>query len=147
MVAMDTPQESFAEALHQAHTDLLEDLRELEQAARPDSGTSPAELGAHLGEMRKHLLDHFRFEEQDGYMAPVLKEEPRFEPEVRELLAEHHQLAQSLDTLLIEVRTAPRVQDAQREKLAAWLKSVRLHEGRENNLVQEAYYSSGATGD
>ena len=27
------------------------------------------------------------------------------------------------------------------------LKSVRLHEGRENNLVQEAYYSSGATGD
>jgi hypothetical protein len=147
MVAMDTPQESFAEALHQAHTDLLEDLRDLEQAARPDAGTGPAELCTRLGTMRTHLLAHFRFEEQDGYMAPVLKEEPRFEPEVRELLAEHRHLAQTLDTLIVEVRTASRVQDAHQEKLAAWLKSVRLHEGRENNLVQEAYYSSGATGD
>ncbi len=28
-----------------------------------------------------------------------------------------------------------------------WVARVRHHESRENNLVQEAYYSSGATGD
>jgi hypothetical protein len=147
MVVMDTQQESFAEALHQAHTDLLEDLRELEQAARPESGAGPAELGTHLGQAQAHLLKHFAFEEQDGYMAPVLREEPRFEPQVRELLAQHSHLAQTLDTLIADVRTAPGVQDGHRQRLAAWLKSVRLHEGRENQLVQEAYYSGGATGD
>ncbi len=144
---MDTLQEKFAEALHQAHTDLLEDLRILEQAAQPHASSSPAELTTQLEKLRTHLLAHFRFEEQDGYMAPVLQEEPSFEPEVRKLLAEHRQLAQSLDALLGEVRAAPAVQDAHRERLAAWVRSVRLHEGRENQLVQEAYYSSGATGD
>jgi hypothetical protein len=147
MAAVDTTEESFADALHKAHAELLEDLRELEHEARPNSGTGPAELSAHLGKLRTHLLEHFRFEEQDGYMAPVLREEPRFEPEVRPLLSEHRHLAQTLDTLIVEVRASSSVQESHRQRLAAWLKSVRLHEGRENNLVQEAYYSSGATGD
>jgi hypothetical protein len=147
MIAVGTQQESFAEALQHAHTHLLEDFLELEHAARPGSGTGPAELGTQLSQLRTHLLEHFAFEEQDGYMAPVLREEPRFEPEVRELLGEHRHLAQTLESLIADVGTAPAVQDGHRQKLAAWLKSARLHESRENNLVIEAYYSSGATGD
>jgi hypothetical protein len=144
---MGTPEKSFAEALYEAHTDLFRDLQELEKAVGPGSQESPAELTTRLGKVRAHLADHFRFEEEGGYMAPVLEEEPRFGSLAQELLAEHSQMAQALDALLQEVTGAPTVQDVSRQKVRAWVGQVRHHEARENNLVQEAYYSSGATGD
>jgi hypothetical protein len=146
-MTMETSEKEFAEALHQAHTGLLRDLQQLEEAVRPGSGEGPTELSTRLGKVRMHLTEHFRFEEQDGYMAPVLKEEPRFGPAVQELLDEHRKLEQTLDAILQELRAAPSLQDVWREKVRAWLKQVRQHESRENNLVQEVYYSSGATGD
>jgi iron-sulfur cluster repair protein YtfE (RIC family) len=144
---METPQYSFAEALHEAHTDLLRDLQELEQAVGAGSRESPAELSTRLGKVRMHLADHFCFEEEGGYMAPVLKEEPRLGRVIQELLAQHGQMAQALDALIQEVQRAPTAQAVPREKIQAWVGQVRHHEARENQLVQEAYYSSGATGD
>ena len=38
-------------------------------------------------------------------------------------------------------------QDTHRERIRALVSQIRHHETRENDLVQEAYYSSGATGD
>ncbi len=144
---MDTTAKSFADALHEAHADLLRDLQELEKAAGARSAVGPKDLGTRLEHARKHLTDHFRFEEQGGYMAPVLKEEPRLEPVAQELLAEHGQMTKALDALVQEVSRAPAVQDDHRERIRALLSQVRHHEARENQLVQEAYYSSGATGD
>jgi hypothetical protein len=144
---MGTPHNSFAEALHEAHTDLLRDLQDLEKAVGLGAPEGPAELSTRLGKVWKHLADHFRFEEEGGYMAPVLEEEPRFEPEARELLAEHTQMAQALEALIQEVERARTAQDMPREKVRTWVGQVRHHEARENHLVQEAYYSSGATGD
>jgi hypothetical protein len=144
---MNTPERSFADALHDAHTSLLRDLQELEKAVGPTSSEGPAELGSRLGKVRTHLADHFRFEEEGGYMAPVLKEAPRFRAEIQELLAEHSQMAQALDAILQEVGREPAVADVSRQKIHVWVSKVRHHETRENDLVQEAYYSTGATGD
>jgi len=144
---MNAPERSFADALHDAHTTLLRDLQQLEKAVGPTSGEGPAVLGARLGKVRTHLTDHFRFEEEGGYMAPVLKEEPRFSGEIQELLAEHGQMAQDLDAIIEEVGAGPTVQDVSRRKIHAWVGKVRRHEARENDLVDEAYYSAGATGD
>jgi hypothetical protein len=144
---MTTPTQSFAEALHDAHTALLRDLQDLEKAVAPTSREGPGELGIRLGKVQTHLADHFRFEETGGYMAPVLQEEPRFGPMAAELLAEHSTMAQALLSLIQEVGRSPTVQDSSRQKIHAWVTQVRHHENRENNLVQEAYYSSGATGD
>jgi hemerythrin len=146
-MTMETSDKEFADTLHHAHTELLRDLRQLEEAVHSGSSEGPTELGDCLGKMRAHLADHFRFEEQDGYMAAILKEEPRFAPLVQELLDEHRQLAQTLDALLQDVRAARSLQDALRERVRAWVKRVRHHESRENRLVQEVYYSSDATGD
>ncbi len=144
---MSTPERSFADAFHEAHTALLRALQELEKAAGPTSREGPAELGTRLGTVRTHLADHFRFEEEGGYMAPVLKEEPRFSAEIQELLAEHSQMAQALDAIIEEVGRGPTMQDVSRQQIHAWIGKVRHHETRENDLVQEAYYSEGATGD
>ena len=144
---MRTSEKTFAESLQQAHIDLLGDLQQLDEAVRSEPGEIPAGLGTRLREIQAHLAEHFRFEEQDGYMAPVLEEEPRFAPVVQELLAEHHQLAKALDALLEEVRAVHSLPAGFWERVQAWIKQVRHHEPRENFLVQEAYYSSGATGD
>jgi hemerythrin-like domain-containing protein len=144
---MSTPERLFADALRDAHTALLRDLQELEKAVSSTASEGPAELGTRLGKVRTHLADHFRFEEEGGYMAPVLKEEPRLSAQIQELLAEHSQMAQALETIIEEVGRGPTVQDVSRQKIHAWVGKVRHHETRENDLVQEAYYSSGATGD
>jgi len=143
---MNTPNQSFASALHDAHTDLLIDLQELEKATTSTSSTSPAELGSRFGKLRTHVTDHFRFEEKGGYMAPVLKEEPRFGAEVKELLAEHREMTQALDAIIADVGSGAAGPDASRPKIQAWVGKVRQHETRENDLVQKAYYS-GARGD
>ena len=144
---METPQSSFADVLYDAHTVLLRDLQELEKAVASGSAESPVELAGWLERLRTHLVEHFQFEEEGGYMVPVLKEEPRFGPVIQELLAEHGKMERILDALILEVGGTRSIQDAFREKVRTWVAQVRRHETRENNLVQEAYYSSGATGD
>lgn len=143
---MKTPANVFVEALHEAHADLLSDLQELEKEVGSES-ERPTALSKFLGNLRTHITDHFRFEEEGGYMAQVLKEEPQFQPMADELLEEHRQLTETLDTIIQEVTKAPSVRDGLRKKVKGWIKQIRHHEARENHLVQEAYYSSGATGD
>lgn len=142
---MSTSKNSFVEAIHDAHADLLRDLQDAEKTV--GTGAQPAQVVGCLEKLRTHLIDHFRFEEEGGYMAPVLKEEPRLAPQIQELLAEHAQMAQTLDALIQEIRKSRSVEASTRDKMRAWIGQVRHHETRENGLVQEAYYSSGATGD
>jgi hypothetical protein len=144
---MEASEKDFADALHEAHADLFRNLLQLEESVRLGSSESQPELSIRLGNVRTHLSEHFRFEEQDGYMAPLLKEEPQIGPVVQELLDEHRQLAEALDALLQEVSAAQSLSEGFPERVRAWVKHVRQHESRENSLVQEVYYSTGATGD
>jgi hypothetical protein len=128
---------SLAEALGLTHAALLEELRELEEAARsPAAG--PGVLRARLAKTRAHLAMHFRFEE-DGYMDAVLQREPHRERVVGQLRQEHHRLAESLDALIREAGAADQPTEAFRAKVRAWVGSVRDHESRENALVQAVF--------
>jgi hypothetical protein len=135
---MERTENAFARALHRAHVRLLEDLRALEAAARP-SGEGLPELRARLGATRTHIADHFRFEEQDGYLEAVRKREPRLERAVRQLAEEHARLARALDDLITEAGAAATLSDALRDQVRGWVGQVRQHEDRENALVQEAF--------
>jgi hypothetical protein len=130
---------SVAEALGQAHRTLLADLVELEQAVFPSSGESLAELRAQLGEVHAHVTEHFRFEEQNGYLDSVRKREPRLERTVQQLAEEHGQLRQSLDALIREARAATSLGHTLRDEVREWIERVRQHESRENDLVQDAF--------
>jgi hypothetical protein len=129
---------SLTEALGLTHAALLEELYELEEAARsPAAG--PGVLGARLAKARTHLATHFRFEEEDGYMDVVLQREPQRGRAVEELRQEHRRLAESLDALISEAGPAGQPAEAFRAKVRAWVGSVRDHESRENALVQAVF--------
>src|SRR5262245_29806695 len=114
-----------AEALSRAHGALLEDLRQLEQAVLRVSGEPMAELRARLDATRRHITEHFRVEEQNGYMDAVREREPRLGRTVDQLAEEHRQLAQSLEALIRESRAATSPGAAFREGVQRWVEHVR----------------------
>ena len=130
---------SVAEALGRAHEALLADLRELERAADPSSGEGLVGLRARLGKARAHLTEHFRFEEENGYMDAVRAREPRLERTIQHLAEEHSQLKRSLDALIGEASAATNLSDTLRDEIREWIDCVRRHEVHENDLVQDAF--------
>jgi hypothetical protein len=133
--------------LGEAHASLLADLCKLEQAVRPASAESPASVLGRLTATRAHITEHFRFEEQDGYMDAVRKREPRLERAVQQLADEHRLLAKSLDDLLQEAGAAKVLNDAFGERVREWVTQVREHEARETDLVQAAFNQDMGTED
>jgi hypothetical protein len=130
-------QRALAEALRRAHADLGKDLRELEAAARAPAGLT--EMAARLDRTRLHLAEHFRFEEEDGYMTAVLQRDPNRERTIQHLRDEHRRLAEALAALLDEAAAGRGPGEALREQVLAWVAGVRDHESRENALVQDAF--------
>ena len=136
---MERTENSVAEALARAHVALLADLRVLEQSARPSSGEGLADLRARLGATQTHVTEHFRFEEQNGYMEAVLKREPRLERAIQQLAEEHRSLAQSLAVLVERAKAGTSLDDPFREEVRGWVERVRQHEAREKEVVQDAF--------
>jgi hypothetical protein len=92
-----------------------------------------------LERTQAHITEHFRFEEQNGYMAIVLQREPNLARTVEQLRGEHHQLALKLEGLLERMRTGQPLEGTIRDQVRSWVESVRQHEARENSLVQYAF--------
>ncbi len=130
---------SLAEALSRTHAVLRDDLRKLKDAARLPGKQRPADMKALLVETRARVAEHFRFEEQNGYMDAVRKREPRLERTVLHLAEEHRQLAQALDALVQEAETAVGPDSGFDERIRAWVDRLRQHEARENELFQNAF--------
>ena len=133
---MNITRASVASALSVAHASLLEQLRRLEEAVTEQS---LPEFRDRLRAVRIQIAEHFRFEEQDGYMETVRKQQPRLERAVRELGAEHPQLLQALDAIVADTRTAAALSTTVRQSVQAWIDRVRQHEACENGLVQNAF--------
>lgn len=135
---MASTERTVAKGLGLAHATLLEDLRSLEEVARSRS-RGVADLSDYLVAIRKHVTEHFRLEEQNGYMDVVRTREPRLERAIQQLSAEHRQLLASLETLINEANAAVSLDNTLREKVRDWVERVRQHEARETDLVQEAF--------
>jgi hypothetical protein len=131
---MPPPTTTFSDLMLRAHAALREDLLSIKQALG-----SPAEARPRLFALRAHVLDHFRQEEQGGYMAPVLERSPQQERTVQRLLGDHRRLARALDALIEEAATAAVIDDGFRERVWAWADDLRRHEADENVMVEEAF--------
>lgn len=124
------------EDLRQAHATLLRDLHGLEWMANAPGQTTREELRERLRAIRNDLANHFMLEEQDVYVNPVLKMEPKWDRKARELLGEHRRLLHSLDALI-----ATRVHEDDTDlcdRVRHWVGQLRQHEARENDLFDQA---------
>lgn len=127
---------TYGESLLQTHRTLLLDLQTLLKAFRT---CPPDDCLACLDHTRTHLVEHFHFEEQNGYLDAVLARQPHLERAIDRLAREHGQLLRSLDRLREEVQTAAVISDDLRERVRRWVQEVRHHEQSENILVQDAF--------
>ena len=130
---------SVADAMSRAHAALIHDLRKLEEAVRPAASIGVTRLLVRLGQTEAHLTDHFRFEEENGYMDTVRKRDPSRERLIEQLAEDHRQLAQSLTALIKTASAATKVNDSLRRDVQRWIERVLEHETRENDLVQEVF--------
>jgi hypothetical protein len=133
---MSTKENIIAKSLSRAHAALTRDLQKLQEAADADQ---IADVLARLRDTKKHIAEHFRLEEQGGYMDALGKREPRLDNVIAHLRDEHGRLAQSLHALVGEARTSASVSAEFREKVRAWIGQVHSHEQREDELVQNAF--------
>jgi hypothetical protein len=134
---MANAQPAGIEGLHQAHATLRRDLGELEAAARAPSGAAPEALASHLRRTRAHLAEHFRFEEENGYMGAVLLRDPNQGRRVEQLLDEHRRLFAALEALLDNAGQG--AGETVGAKVLEWVAAVRRHEEREDTLVQDVF--------
>jgi hypothetical protein len=136
---MAESQANVRDALLAAHRALLKDLQGFQAAAHALSAEPLTDLLSSIGRTREHLAEHFRLEEQNGYMAGVLLREPHLQRAVDRLAAEHGELLGSLDELRAEAEAAQATLAALRLKAARWVQRVRRHERSENALLQDAF--------
>jgi hypothetical protein len=130
---------TFPDALKQSHRALFEELEGLVRAARATAEDRPAELVGPLEAARKEVLEHFCFEEENGYMALVLQIKPNLSRSVGQLHEEHGKLRESLEAVVGEVGASTALTGALRQKVLDWVDALRRHERSENVLVQDAF--------
>jgi hypothetical protein len=130
-----------------AHEALSERLRELERLAGASTGQALAELRDQLAAARAELVAHFLSEEQNGYMDALRAQQPRLEHELRRLAEEHRRLTDSLESVIETVRTAEKLDKPRAEQLRRWIESVRRHEAREVDFIQDAANTDIAAAD
>lgn len=138
---------TIAESPEQAHDALLVDVRRLQQMVRPDAEVSLAELQKRLSATYTNVCAHFRREEQDGFLDEMEANEPRLQRLVQQMMDEHRDLRQRLDSLHGDAIMATRVDEALREKVRRWTDALLRHEVRENDLVQDEFDSDCAAQD
>jgi hemerythrin len=133
---------TLTDDMHRVHAALRQDLDRLPQAL-----SSPAEASRYLGELRAHLAQHFRCEEEGGYMAAVLQRKPQSERAVQRLLGEHRPMIEVLDVLVREATMVDQISDDFRRRVAEWAELLRRHEAEENVLVEDAFNQDIGTED
>lgn len=127
-----------------AHAKLLADLRQL---GSETAELSLAQLRTNLVQTRHDLVDHFRLEEENGYLDTIRQREPCLEHTLAKLSGEHRKLLQELDGILAELEWPQPALESLQRHVRMWVHNVRGHEIRENDLIQDAFVHDLGAGD
>lgn len=126
--------------------ELREWVKEVGDYGRPRFG----ELGNRLEPLRDELLQHFAEEEEGGYLAEALAQEPRFAREAEELKLQHAEFQGDLNAFIERLHESePPFESWQRacSDFEDILARIRRHEGRETAIVQAAFGDDIGHGD
>lgn len=126
------------------HHALLKDLDVLEK----DAGyLNAAALRTRMIKSKRDLSEHFDDEEHGGYLLTVRARDPNLSCLIDRLKAEHRELRMALDALLWRFEHPEMLTPALRADIQDWVTSVRAHETRENELIQDAFGRDIGAGD
>ncbi len=154
MPSIDRPDPVILEHVLKEHRDLHARIVAVREPLRAASGRPPTaaeckRLKDRLADLRDHLGDHFRREEEGGFLEESQTRLPRLSGEVRSLLAEHSGLLAELDALAVRfanlIERLPLGDSAAEDwrGLAEAFESFSLHlvdhERHENMIVQQGY--------
>ncbi len=122
-------------------------------AAVPRSGFEIwlGELRREFEHLRAHHSRHMAYEEEGGYLAPVLERRPTLSMEVERLRSEHAQLGRIMTALhatLAELSADDRLllRDCC-SRIGMLLSYIEEHEGRENLIVLSVFTNDIGTKD
>ena len=118
---------------------LLDDLRKLERSHVHGSGADMVRLALQLGAVLARVMEHFRVEEGSGFLEALREQQPRPGHAVKELLAEHRRLIDSLILLIESTKAVSSLDASVRKDIGEWITHIRQHESHEEDLIQEAY--------
>ncbi len=140
---------AFLREIKEDHVRFWELLRRTETLRMGQTG-SFAEV---LTELRDQLAMHFALEEAYGYFEDAVTEAPRLSSMADTLRGEHGKLFLNLCELVEQVERIAvrddrgRVPDEVVADFDDFHRQFRLHESRENDLVQQAFHDDIGTGD
>lgn len=137
----------IADEMRRAHVNLMRGLRDLRAAVRSQSSESLLGVRSRLGAVREQVAEHFRMEEQGGYMDVVRQRQPRLERAAEHLAAEHEELLHALDELIRTAGQATSLTPSLGDAIEAWAEGIRGHEDRENQLIEDAFDLDLGPGD
>lgn len=127
------------EALARAHAALLKDLRRLKKSLSLPDPDNLQEAMDRLDVLSRRLEQHFRLEEENGYMDAVLARSPYLERTIAKLKDDHEQLLKTARQISEAASTGRRIDDIFRDQIIAFIEAVRDHEKRENILIEDAF--------
>jgi hypothetical protein len=126
---------------HEALQRSVEELRlwwwEVEELGKPRFG----EMGTRIHALRELLSEHFRLEEDGGYLKEPLNAAPHLASQTQTLRAEHAAILDDLERLARRLEAAPCELDcwtAAWHELAAVLARLERHEHEEHDFWQAA---------
>jgi iron-sulfur cluster repair protein YtfE (RIC family) len=137
----------FSNALIHAHRDLLQHIKKLNDLVNAKQWLSALALRRELELIRDELTEHFRFEEEGGYMSAVVQRQPQMANAIGELRNDHDSLAITLNGFIERIGPSFLPHDEFLSEIHDWMNSLREHETRENRIVQEAFNMEIGGGD
>jgi hypothetical protein len=124
------------------HAD-IETLWTCRSRRRDDDAAWRAELAQGLGQLQTTLDEHFRLEEEGGYLREVLEIAPRYATVAESLRRQHDSLHDQIRSIHPRSDTA----DELVEDIDRFLRALEIHEHAENAVVQSAFEDDLAAGD
>ena len=129
----------FARELQEQHDALRTAVRwfraEAERSHSSESGRVDA--GEFLRVFREQLVQHFRFEELNGFEGGVGSHDPEIQRWTQELIRQHRAFEERLDALLLRLEgpNARKLSAALLTELGAFFGDLRRHDAEENALL------------
>lgn len=134
------------QAEHQELRDFFQEGTQL--LADPDWAVD--DLFSLLAVLRRHMQEHFEYEEQGGYFREAILVSPQLAPRAAELLQQHACFMATVDQLIAAVGTELISTAMRSEIAAAWQQfnaDFSRHEAGEVDLLQIGFNEDLGTGD